>query len=327
MATKKQISDLIKYAINNDKERLFDLSKEIIRNEKNPKIADEIHDIIRFGETQVSPQGKLTMAETTVLPDKDSREFLYQILHSEYRLKELVLPPQSKKKLSRWIQELKNISFLSGFKIPLETKGIFYGPTGTGKTMAAYCIAHELNKPLFIVNLSSIISSKLGETSRNLNYVFQVAQERDAILFLDELDFFAMARDSIQDHGEARRALLSLLQILDLIPQDLIVIAATNLIESVDPSILRRFGFRLEFKIPTKHEIETFITQLKESYKLPINNRDLPSIAHHFSKHSYGDIRNTMLGALKLKLIVDRDTRNTKKIQLTLKDIKEFGAD
>lgn len=267
------------------------------------------------------------MAETTVLPDRDSREFLYQILHSEYQLKDLVLPPQSKKKFSRWIQELKNINFLSGFKIPLETKGIFYGPTGTGKTMAAYCIAHELDKPLFIVNLSSIISSKLGETSRNLNYVFQVAQERDAIIFLDELDFFAMTRDSIQDHGEARRALLSLLQILDLIPQDLIVIAATNLIESVDPSILRRFGFRLEFKIPTKHDIEKFITQLKESYKLPITNRELPSIVRYFSKHSYGDIRNTILGALKLKLIVDRDMKNTKKIKLTLEDIKEFAAE
>ena len=326
MATRKQITSLLKYAVNDDRAELLKLSRELIQDEKNKDFVDEVQRIIEFGEKRLisrSHEQRGTFAETTVLPDKDFQEFIHHIVRSEFGLDELILPAESKKRLSHWIEELQHFDFLSGFKIPVDNKGIFFGPTGTGKTMAAYCVAHELKKSLFIVNLSSIVSSKLGETSRNLNYVFQVAKQQNAILFLDEVDFFAVARDSIQDHGEARRALISLLQLLEIAPPDLIVIAATNLIHSVDPAIRRRFGFKLEFKLPAQSEVRKYLSRLKEQYRLPIESGSMRLLSRNLSKHNYADIKNSILGALKMKLVHNKTT-GLKKLKLSAKDVKAF---
>ncbi len=322
MATKRQISELIKYAMNNERENLLGLTKQLASSEKNSRHADELKRFVRYGERQLTSQEGVTVTHSLVETDRESSDFFYQIHESKISLETLVLPKSQEEKLRLWISELKNMDLLEDFKIPVDARGIFHGHTGTGKTMAAYCVAHELRRPLFIVNLSSIVSSKLGQTSRNLNFVFRIAQERNAILFLDEIDFFAKSRDSIQDHGEARRALISLLQILDLIPQNLIVIGATNLLNSVDPAVIRRFGFKLEFGLPNKLQTKAYILKLMQQYKLDFNKPKIDSLAKYFSGKDYVRIRTEILGTLKQKLIKNREINMN---SISLNEIKEFS--
>lgn len=321
MATKKQISSLITYSLNNDREKVFEVAQEIAKNQKDKFFIDKINSMVSLSNNFNNHQW--SSVDVTLHPDKDYKDYLYEAQYSNFDLNDVILTESIKTKILNWIKELKNLDFLSSFKLPLQTRALFFWPTGIGKTMTAYAIAKELNKPLLILNLSSIISSKLWETSKNLNFVFQVAQEKDAIIFLDEIDFIGNKRDAWQDHWEIRRALLSLIQILDLIPQDLIVISATNMIDSLDSAITRRFGLRIEFQLPTISLIIDFLIKLQNTYSFKIQKSSIHDLAKYLLWKNYHDIKNIVLNAFKNKLL-HWNTLRKKNTILTLNDIKQY---
>ena len=114
---------------------------------------------------------------------------------------------------------------------------------GSGKTLAAYVLAGELEKMMIVINLGAIVSSKLGETSKNLAKIFRRAATEDCIIFLDEFDTLGKVRDYGQDHGEMKRVVNTILQLFDYLPQSSIVIAATNQQDRIDEALLRRSEF------------------------------------------------------------------------------------
>ncbi len=319
MATKKQVSSLITYSLNNDREKLFEVAKDIAESQKDQFFVDKINSLIWLSKSSTKWQS----VDVTLLPERDYKDYLYEAQYSNLNLDDIILPIQTKDKISNRIKELKNLEFLSSFKLPLQTRSLFFWDTGIWKTMTAYAIANELEKPLLVLNLASIISSKLWETSKNLNFVFQVAQEKNAIIFLDEVDFIWNKRDSWQDHGEIRRALLALIQILDLIPQDLIVISATNMIDSLDPAITRRFGLRIEFKIPDIDLILQFLSKLEDTYSFQIAKASKQDLAEYLIGKNYHDIKNIVLNAFKNKLLHWKGKKK-KVIDLSLQDVKKY---
>lgn len=318
MATKKQISSLITYSLNNDKEKIFEVAQDIIKGEKNKMFVDKINWMISLSKYDQKGQS----VDVTLQPERDYKDYLYEAQYSKYSLNDIILPEQTKLKIKNRIKELENLEYLLSFKLPLQTRALFFWDTGIGKTMTAYAIAHELDQPLLILNLSSVISSKLWETSKNLNFIFQVAQEKNAIIFLDEIDFIGNKRDSIQDHWEIRRSLLSLIQILDLIPQNLIVIAATNMIDSLDPAITRRFGLRIEFKIPNEELINEFLIKMESTYQFIINKVEKNKLVKYLKGKNFHDIKNIILNAFKNKLLHWKIKERN--ITLSLDEIKEF---
>lgn len=319
MATKKQISSLLTYSLNNDKEKVFEVAKDIAKTQKNQKFIDQINSMVTLSKYSNKCQSS---ADVTLQPEKNYKDYLYEAQYSKYTLNDVILPANTKQKIDNWIKELKNIKFLSSYNLPLQTRALFFWDTGVGKTMTAYAIANELDKPLLVLNLSSIVSSRLWETSKNLNFVFQVAQEKDAIIFLDEIDFIANRRDSIQDHWEIKRSLLALIQILDLIPQDLIVISATNMINSLDPAMTRRFWLRIEFKIPDKKLINKYLQQLEKTYSFIIQNSSKKNLLEYLLWKNFHDIKNIILNAFKNKLLHWR--KKEKIVNLSLEDIKKY---
>jgi SpoVK/Ycf46/Vps4 family AAA+-type ATPase len=132
---------------------------------------------------------------------------------------------------------------------------LLHGPSGCGKTLASYVIAGELNKMMVVVNLGAIVSSKLGETSKNLAKIFRRAAAEDCIIFIDEFDSLGKVRDYSQDHGEMKRVVNTILQLFDYLPQSNIVIAATNQKDMLDDALLRRFDFSIEFGLPNDKQI------------------------------------------------------------------------
>lgn len=108
-----------------------------------------------------------------------------------------------------FIKEHKAIELLQKFDLPVANKILLHGPSGCGKTLASYVIARELKKMMAVVNLGAIVSSKLGETSKNLANIFRKASSEDCIIFIDEFDSLGKVRDYDQDHGEMKRVVIS----------------------------------------------------------------------------------------------------------------------
>lgn len=126
------------------------------------------------------------------------------------------------------------------------------GPPGTGKTLIAGHIASQLNMPLFVVRLDSVISSLLGDTAKNLRQIFDFVPSRNGVLFLDEVDAVAKVRDDRHEIGELKRVVNTLIQGLDSLDDSSVVIAATNHSELLDPAIWRRFPFKIRLDLPSQ---------------------------------------------------------------------------
>jgi len=130
---------------------------------------------------------------------------------------------------------------------------LFEGPPGTGKTSSARVIAKQAGVPLLYVPLEIIMSKYYGESERLLGSVFSLANDLPdgGIIFLDEVDSFAIARDS-EMHEATRRILSVILRQIDGFEQDrrVVVIAATNRKEDLDPALISRFDSIICFGLP-----------------------------------------------------------------------------
>lgn len=130
-------------------------------------------------------------------------------------------------------------------------KFLFQGPPGTGKTEAAKQIARILNRDMFMVDFDLLIDSKLGQTGKNIDALFSEISsfrypERVIVLF-DEIDALALDRSSSNDVREMSRATSILLRELDRLDDSIVLIATTNLFDSFDRALVRRFDACVNF--------------------------------------------------------------------------------
>ena len=130
-------------------------------------------------------------------------------------------------------------------------KFIFQGPPGTGKTETARQIARVLCRETLIVDFSSVIDSKLGQTSKNIVALFDeinsLADQGGYLVLFDEIDALALDRTDSRDVREMGRATSTFLRELDRIDARMVVIATTNLFKKLDKAIVRRFDAVIDF--------------------------------------------------------------------------------
>ena len=139
---------------------------------------------------------------------------------------------------------------------------LLFGPPGCGKTMAAIAIACDLELPLFVVRLDSLLGSFLGNSAKNLRRVFDNALTNPCVLLMDEFDVIGKMRDDVHEVGEVKRLVGSLLQNLDRVQGKQVVIAATNHHHMLDVAVWRRFDVTLHLQKPGKAEITRIIQGL-----------------------------------------------------------------
>jgi DNA replication protein DnaC len=162
----------------------------------------------------------------------------------------LLLPSAIATRISEFIANVQRYDELARVNAAMPNRLLAYGLPGTGKTKLARYIAAKLRLPLLTVRCDTLVSSLLGQTSRNLRRVFEFAQQRPCVLLLDEFDALASARGNDRDVGELQRVVIALLQNIDAIAESTVVIAATNHDRLLDPAVWRRFGFRVPMPIP-----------------------------------------------------------------------------
>lgn len=152
--------------------------------------------------------------------------------------------------ITQFLEDARNIDLLIKKGISSRLGLLIHGQPGTGKTLLAGHIAASLNRPFFIARLDSLISSRLGETSKNVRGIFEFIPTKNAILFLDEMDAIAKLRDDRHELGELKRVVNTVLQGLDTLPNEVIVIGATNHHHLLDPAIWRRFPYKVNLGLP-----------------------------------------------------------------------------
>lgn len=176
---------------------------------------------------------------------------------------------------------------------------LFAGPPGTGKTMSAEVIARELGLDLYKINLSSIVSKFIGETEKNLEKIFNEAENSNAILFFDEADALFGKRSEVKDSHDryANIEISYLLQRMEA--YNGVTILATNLRANLDEAFTRRLQFAIDFPFPDKD----YRLKIWEALFPPEVPRDAHIDFTHLAqryKLTGGNIRNVIVSAAYL---------------------------
>ena len=186
---------------------------------------------------------------------------------SEVDIKDVVFNEAVAVQIEQFLKEYRFKDVLEQYELPVNNKMLLYGKTGCGKTMTAKAIAKVLERKLIVVNLASIVSSKLGETAKNVATLFKEVSYHDAVLFFDEFDTLGQVRDhDSRDSSEMKRVVNAILQLVDNFPSNSVLIAATNQINMIDEALIRRFQLRLEFHSPAKEVLDTYYDKLLTKY-------------------------------------------------------------
>ena len=179
------------------------------------------------------------------------------------------------------------------------TNALFAGPPGTGKTLAAEVLASRLGLPLFRVDSSAVVSKYIGETEKNLERIFQAAEDCDAVLFFDEADAIFGKRTEVQDAHD-RYANMETAYLLQRAERhDGLVLLATNLIANMDPAFTRRLAHVIHFTPPDVERRRAIWFRIWPD-SLPLAaDVDLGLLASRFAITG-GSIKNAALGAAYL---------------------------
>lgn len=228
-------------------------------------------------------------------------------------LNDLLFSEENKTALVQTIKEHKYIDELKKYNLKVDHKILLHGYSGCGKTTTAKAIAAALNKNIVIINLSTLISSRIGETSKNVKAVFDKASRERAVLFLDEFDQIGKSRDAEDtDVGEMKRLANTIIQLIDYLPADTLLICATNFYNSIDKAILRRFQIRLKFEMPNNEELDTYYDKLLLHF--PNHLQDIPR------KYdlSYAEVKDYIHTTMKRQIIAELELLEQQQLNETI---------
>ncbi len=330
MSQNNYIKELVKFGLENDQEKFKAALNELIEYAKQTKktnyalqLQSILKDAIR-NEHNSGPKLVGSPSYFTRIEDRELNELILEKITSEYKFKNLIAGKEVQEQLEFFIKEHKSKDLLNDLQLPISNKILFYGPSGCGKTLASYVLAGELEKMMYVINLGAIVSSKLGETSKNLAKVFRQATVEDSIIFIDEFDSLGKIRDYDQDHGEMKRIVNTILQLFDYLQQNSIIIAATNQVEMIDDALLRRFDIKIKMDLPNKQQIKDLVELTLKNGQFTFDKKTtIPSILKEAEGLSYYSIQKSLITAIK-RSIFNINTKRNENIKIKTSIWKEL---
>lgn len=220
---------------------------------------------------------------------------------------EIILSESIRSRLEDFENTIKVKDKLDALGMPFNMSLLLYGPPGCGKTSIANLLANKLDLPLVTARLDTLISSLLGNTAKNLRRIFDYASRQPCVLFLDEFDAIAKARDDQHELGELKRVVNSLLQNMDAYCQNGILIAATNHHELLDDAIWRRFQTIIEVPKPNTEEISLMFDNITKALDMSqITQKQYSIIIEQLKGLSYANIQTLTQNVVKQMIIQER---------------------
>ncbi len=299
-----EIGKIVEGALKHDHMKVSNYTKQLIQKleeDGEMRAASKFSKLLTVqSETSLSAMGMERGMQIPV--DSESRTTLVDVIYPNDNGIEVVLSRINEEKLQSFVLSYKNADKLNALGLGVSNSLLLYGPPGCGKTKCAYWVAKELKLPLIVARLDSLISSYLGTTAKNIRTLFEFAQKMPCVLFLDEFDAIAKARDDSNELGELKRVVNSLLQNVDSMSSDSLLLAATNHEKLLDSAVWRRFDYKLEVELPDKVAIEKMI-DLFVADTIQFSDKEKKELATVFCGMSGANIEEIIKKALRNAVI------------------------
>ncbi len=260
MATGKLLRQLIKSGIEGNMDAFRVASEEIIKEERQKQhhlLANDLERLL-YGRPRDLDRLPRPLLERVPV-DRERNLALLDLREPVRRIDDAVLSDETRSAVEELLQEHHHREALTAYGLRPADRLLFYGPPGCGKTLTAEVIASELGLPLAVVRVDAVVSSYLGETAANLRKVFDFASANELVVLFDEFDGLAKERADEAEHGELRRVVNAVLQMMDAYTGRSVLIAATNHEAMLDFAIWRRFEEVLLFEPPNLEQLRRLL--------------------------------------------------------------------
>lgn len=291
---KSDLAQVVRMALSEQTDDVRMYAARLVRKYRgsDPLLAEQLDAYLRArAPRSAAPLRKASpgAAPSAVPVDDESRLSLLKVFRDSPDREPPLLARDVTETLGQLVQERRQTERLAAQGLQPTRSAIFVGKPGLGKTLTARWLAAQLNVPLFVLDLTAVMSSLLGRSGTNLRAALDYSKRTPCVLLLDEIDAIAKRRSDDSDIGELKRLVTVILQEVDEWPSTGMLLAATNHPELIDPALWRRFDLVIEFKSPnaaaTKEAIKRFLGK-----DIGIFSAWLDILTYAFKGQSFSDI-------------------------------------
>ena len=300
MATAEQVKALIRSFCDENTERFKTVALQIAAHEAkqgHDTLATDIRDLIERERRKATPK---------IIPFPQDLSNLVSVESSAVLKSSLVISHELGKRIERIIHEYRNRERLKAYGHGHRRKILLAGMPGTGKTMTAKVLAHELKLPLNTIQFDRLITKFMGETSAKLRQIFELIGTQLGVYLFDEFDAIGGERSLDNDVGEMRRVLNSFLQFIEQDTSDSLIIAATNNPRLLDQALFRRFDDVLHYALPNETERRQLMENVLGTF---LGKRFVwKKIVDESESLSHAEINHACRDSIKTAILSDNDT-------------------
>ena len=301
---------------------------------KRFKLADEI-DMLEMSTKFLFTPGKIhdalkharslaTMAEESVISRDKLFKGCYNQMSSEltqkatkikanFGFEDIVMNASQRETLEHAIDQMnfrkqvyENWNYTKKYPYGRGLSILLFGAPGTGKSMCAQVIAHELNLELYRVDLSKVIDKYVGETEKSISMIFREAKKCNVVLFFDECDTLFAKRSDDGGSNQASNKNQTALLLQEVEAYDGVSVLATNYKHNIDPAFFRRMKYIVEFQFPDPDTREMLWKTTIPKDTPMAEDVDIRFLAEKF-EFVGGNIKNCILNAAFLAA-ADKDS-------------------
>ncbi|HUW36815.1 MAG TPA: ATP-binding protein [Rhodocyclaceae bacterium] len=299
MASGKVLRQLIRAGSSGDFGAFKQASETIIREERQKQhhvLANDLERILH-GDTYQSQPLRHGLKEQIPV-DQERGLPLLSLREPSRGLEEVVLTEGNRLVLDELLEQHHRADVLRSYGLRPTDRVLFCGPPGCGKTLTAEVLALELDRPLALIRLDSVVSSYLGETAANLRKVFDFIDSTPMVALFDEFDALGKERSDEAEHGELKRVVNAVLQMLDAYQGKSLIIAATNHESMLDTAIWRRFEEVLVFPPPGRDQLIQLLNIKLRGVRRDFETED-SQVLSLFKDMSHADVERILRRAIK----------------------------
>ena len=310
MAKSDSLIEIIKYALNDDKNKLRKSVEALCAEEREKQhlvVANKIENILINSKINKNTR-EVAFINNRIMNSENL--FIEKIPKRD--INNIILSNENRNICDEFIEEQNRSELLRSYGLEPRNKILLIGPPGNGKTSLAEAIAESLSLPLYTVKYESIVGSYLGETASKLSSLIEYVKTRQCVLFFDEFETLGKERGDIHETGEIKRVVSSLLLSIDSLPSYVIVIAATNHDDLIDRAAWRRFQIKMKLDKPQIREVEKTLRLFEKRMNFKFNY-SINKIAKSLLVYNFSEVEEFSMNVYR-KYILNIPNNDLKKI-------------